>query len=135
MTQESIALGSCRLFSVSGKKMKEKAEKTENPAGLAGTLSLGGELEVRRLGFGAMRITGDGIWGPPKNPDSAVRVLCRVVELGVNFIDTAESYGSHVSGEMIGQALAPYPPDLVIATKRGWDRPGPNQWTHDASPK
>jgi len=91
-------------------------EQTENPAGLAGTLSLGGELEVRRLGFGAMRITGDGIWGPPKNPDSALRVLRRAVELGVNFIDTADSYGPYVSEELIAKALAPYPPDLVIAT-------------------
>ena len=115
--------------------MKEQAEKTENPAGLAGTLSLGGELEVRRLGFGAMRITGDGIWGPPKNPDSALRVLRRAVELGVNFIDTADSYGPYVSEELIAKALAPYPPDLVIATKGGWNRPGPNQWTHDAGPK
>ena len=103
-------------------------EQTENPAGLAGTLSLGGELEVRRLGFGAMRITGDGIWGPPKNPDSALRVLRRAVELGVNFIDTADSYGPYVSEELIAKALAPYPPDLVIATKGGWNRPGPNQW-------
>jgi pyridoxine 4-dehydrogenase len=110
-------------------------EQTENPAGLAGTLSLGGELEVRRLGFGAMRITGDGIWGPPKNPDSALRVLRRAVELGVNFIDTADSYGPYVSEELIAKALAPYPPDLVIATKGGWNRPGPDQWTHDASPK
>src|SRR5437016_3711571 len=115
--------------------MKEKAEKTENHAGLAGTLSLGGELEVRRLGFGAMRITGDGIWGPPKNPDSAVRVLRRAAELGVNFIDTADSYGPCVSEELIAKALAPYPPDLVIATKGGWYRPGPDQWAHDASPK
>src|ERR1700752_76402 len=110
-------------------------EQTENPAGLAGTLSLGGELEVRRLGFGAMRITGDGIWGPPKNPDSALRVLRRAVELGVNFIDTADSYGPYVSEELIAKALAPYPPDLVIATKGGWNRPGPNQWTHDATPE
>src|ERR1700751_3408897 len=109
-------------------------EQTENPAGLAGTLSLGGELEVRRLGFGAMRITGDGIWGPPKNPDSALRVLRRAVELGVNFIDTADSYGPYVSEELIAKALAPYPPDVVIATKGGWNRPGPNQWTHDATP-
>src|SRR5260221_11174856 len=117
MTQESIALGSCRLFSVSGKKMKEKAEKTENPAGLAGTLPLGGELEARRLGFGAMRITGDGIWGPPNNPDSAERVLRPVGELGVNFIDTADSSGPYVSEEFIAKQLAPYPPHLLIATK------------------
>jgi len=115
--------------------MNEQAEKIESPAGLAGTVSLGGELAVRRLGFGAMRITGDGIWGPPENPDSAVRVLRRAVELGVNFIDTADSYGPYVSEELIAKALAPYPPELVIATKGGWNRPGPNQWTHDASPK
>jgi aryl-alcohol dehydrogenase-like predicted oxidoreductase len=116
--------------------MNEKAEKIESlPAGLSGTVSLGGELVVRRLGFGAMRLTGDGIWGPPKNPDSALRVLRRAVELGVNFIDTADSYGPYVSEELIAKALAPYPADLVIATKGGWNRPGPNQWTHDASPK
>ena len=101
--------------------MKEKAKKTETPAGLAGTLSLGGELEVHRLGFGAMRITGDGIWGPPKNPDSAIRVLRRAVELGVNFIDTADSYGPYVSEELIAKAAkalaAPYPPDLVSGTR------------------
>jgi pyridoxine 4-dehydrogenase len=115
--------------------MNEQAEKIETPAGLAGTVSLGGELAVRRLGFGAMRITGDGIWGPPQNPDSALGVLRRAVELGVNFIDTADSYGPYVSEELIAKALAPYPQDLVIATKGGWNRPGPNQWTHDASPK
>jgi pyridoxine 4-dehydrogenase len=115
--------------------MNEQAEKIESLAGLAGTLSLGSELTVRRLGFGAMRITGDGIWGPPKDPDTALRVLRRAVELGVNFIDTADSYGPYVSEELIAKALAPYPRDLVIATKGGWNRPGPNQWTHDASPK
>src|SRR5271166_2920408 len=115
--------------------MNEQAEKIESPADLAGTVSLNGELAVRRLGFGAMRITGEGIWGPPKNPDLALRVLRRAVELGVNFIDTADSYGPYVSEELIAKALAPYPPDLVIATKGGWNRPGPNQWTHDASPK
>ena len=115
--------------------MNGQAEKIGSPAGLAGTVSLGGELAVRRLGFGAMRITGDGIWGPPKNPDSALRVLRHAVELGVNFIDTADSYGPYISEELIAKALAPYPRDLVIATKGGWNRPGPNQWTHDASPK
>src|ERR1700739_83070 len=115
--------------------MNEQAAKIESPAGLAGTLSLGGELTVRRLGFGAMRITGDGIWGPPKDSEWALRVLRRAVELGVNFIDTADSYGPSVSEELIAKALAPYPRDLVIATKGGWNRPGPNQWTHDASPK
>jgi pyridoxine 4-dehydrogenase len=115
--------------------MNEQAEKLETPAALAGTVSLGGELAVCRLGFGAMRITGDGIWGPPKNPDLVLRVLRRAVDLGVNFIDTADSYGPYVSEELIAKALGPYPRDLVIATKGGWNRPGPNQWTHDASPK
>ena len=117
------------------KKMNEQKEKKENRAALAGTIAIGGGLTVRRLGFGAMRITGDGIWGPPRDPDLAVRVLRRAVELGVNFIDTADSYGPHVSEELIAKALAPYPQDLVIATKGGWNRPGPGQWTHDASPK
>jgi len=101
----------------------------------SGTVSLGGELTVRRIGFGAMRITGDGIWGPPKDPAAAAAVLRRAVELGVNFIDTADSYGPYVSEELIAKALAPYPKDLVIATKGGWNRPGPDQWTHDASPE
>src|SRR5215471_5638095 len=103
-------------------------------AGLSGAVTLGGEITVRRLGFGAMRLTGDGIWGPPKDPTAAVAVLRRAVELGVNFIDTADSYGPHVSEELIAKALAPYPEGLVIATKGGWNRPGPDQWTHDASP-
>jgi len=111
-------------------------KKTENPlAGSSETVSLGGELTVNRLGFGAMRITGDGIWGPPKDPASALAVLRRATELGVNFIDTADSYGPYVSEELIAKALAPYPKDLVIATKGGWNRPGPGQWTHDASPE
>ena len=111
-------------------------EKIESPlADLSGTVSLGGELTVRRLGFGAMRITGDGIWGPPKDPALALAVLRRAVELGVNFIDTADSYGPYVSEELIAKALAPYPEGLVIATKGGWNRPGPGQWTHDASPE
>jgi pyridoxine 4-dehydrogenase len=114
---------------------KQREETDRSPAGLSGTFSLGGELAVRRLGFGAMRLTGERIWGPPKDPDSALRVLRRSVELGVNFIDTADSYGPYVNEELIAKALAPYPADLVIATKGGWNRPGPNQWTHDASPK
>ena len=104
-------------------------------ASLAGTLSLGGELQVNRLGFGAMRITGPGIWGPPKNHAAALAVLRRAVELHVNFIDTADSYGPNVSEELIAEALYPYPKGLVIATKGGWLRPGPNQWSHDASPE
>jgi aryl-alcohol dehydrogenase-like predicted oxidoreductase len=107
---------------------------TSASAASSGTVSLGGQLDVHRLGFGAMRITGDGIWGPPKDPKGAIAVLRRAVELGVNFIDTADSYGPNVSEELIAEALFPYPKDLVIATKGGWNRPGPNQWTHDASP-
>src|SRR6201998_4577243 len=99
-----------------------------------GTITLGGELTVNRLGFGAMRLTGEGIWGPPRDRKKALAVLRRAVELNVNFIDTADSYGPGISEELIAEALFPYPKGLVIATKGGWDRPGPNQWTHDASP-
>src|SRR5579864_3380610 len=112
----------------------KNGNKTNLSAAASGTISLGGELTVNRLGFGAMRITGEGIWGPPKDPDTALRVLRRAVELGVNFIDTADSYGPNVSEELVAEALTPYPKDLVVATKGGWNRPGPNQWTHDASP-
>ncbi len=115
--------------------MKESTKKaTSLSAASAGTITLGSELTVNRLGFGAMRLTGDGIWGPPKDPATAIAVLRRAIELGVNFIDTADSYGPNVSEELIAEALAPYLKDLVIATKGGWNRPGPNQWTHDASP-
>jgi aryl-alcohol dehydrogenase-like predicted oxidoreductase len=108
--------------------------KKEVSASLAGTVSLGGEVSVNRLGFGAMRLTGEGIWGPPRDRKKALAVLRRAVELDVNFIDTADSYGPNVSEELIAEALFPYPQGLVIATKGGWDRPGPDQWTHDASP-
>src|SRR3979411_2480394 len=104
------------------------------PAASAGTVSLGGELTVHRLGFGAMRLTGEGIWGPPKDRKAALAVLRRAVELGVNFIDTADSYGPYVNEELIAEALSPYPAGLVVATKGGWNRPGRNQWTHDATP-
>lgn len=103
-------------------------------AKLAGEVSLGKELSVHRMGFGAMRLTGEGIWGPPQDRKAALAVLRRAVELNVNFIDTADSYGPYVSEELIAEALFPYPKGLVIATKGGWNRPGPNQWTHDATP-
>jgi pyridoxine 4-dehydrogenase len=106
----------------------------ELTAAAAGTVTLGGDLTVNRLGFGAMRITGKGIWGPPENKDEAIRTLRRAVELDVNFIDTADSYGPYVSEELIGEALAPYKPGVVVATKAGWERPGPFQWTHNSSP-
>src|ERR1700758_387714 len=108
--------------------------KKEVTATQAGTVTLGNELSVHRLGYGAMRLTGPGIWGPPRDLKAALAVLRRTVELGVNFIDTADSYGPHVSEELIAEALHPYPSDLVIATKGGWERPGPNQWTHNATP-
>src|ERR1700739_3036716 len=95
---------------------------------------LGGDLVVNRLAYGAMRITGKGVWGPPADRDAALATLRRAVELGVNLIDTADSYGPGVSEELIAEALFPYPPGLVIATKGGWRRPGPDQWTHDATP-
>jgi len=108
--------------------------RKEPSASLAGDVSLGGEISVHRLGFGAMRLTGEGIWGPPKDRQAALAVLRRAVELDVDFIDTADSYGPNVSEELIAEALFPYPDGLVIATKGGWNRPGPNQWTHDATP-
>jgi len=98
------------------------------------TFTIGGALTVNRLGYGAMRITGKGVWGPPENKNEALKVLKRAVELGVNFIDTADSYGPHVSEELIAEALHPYPKGLVIATKGGFLRTGPNQWNIDASP-
>jgi aryl-alcohol dehydrogenase-like predicted oxidoreductase len=104
-------------------------------AAAAGTIALGADgPTVNRLGFGAMRITGDGIWGPPADHDGAVAVLRRVVELGVDFIDTADSYGPEVSEELIAEALSPYPEGLVIATKGGYTRSGPNQWDPDGRP-
>jgi pyridoxine 4-dehydrogenase len=96
---------------------------------------IGGDLEVGRLGFGAMRITGDGIWGPPEDPEEAKAVLRRVLELGVNLIDTADSYGPDVSEELIAEALHPYPEELVIATKGGLRRTGPGEWPRDARPE
>jgi aryl-alcohol dehydrogenase-like predicted oxidoreductase len=101
----------------------------------AGTVTLGGELTVHRLGYGAMRLTGPGIWGPPNDRARALAVLRRAVELGVNFIDTADSYGPNVSEELIAEALSPYPRDLVIATKGGWVRTGPGFWSHNATPE
>jgi pyridoxine 4-dehydrogenase len=99
------------------------------------TLTLGGDLTVRRLGFGAMRITGEGIWGPPEDPDGARQVLKRTLELGINLIDTADSYGPEVSEQLIAEALYPYPDELVIATKGGLRRTGPGEWPRDARPE
>src|ERR1700744_5841310 len=110
------------------------AEMTPSAAA-AGTFTIGGDLKVNRLGYGAMRITGDGVWGPPKDKPGALATLRRAVELNVNLIDTADSYGPNVSEELIAEALFPSPAGLVIATKGGWERVGPGQWIHNASPK
>ena len=104
-------------------------------AAAAGTIDVGGDLTVNRLGFGAMRITGPGVWGEPSSREQAIATLRRVVELGVNFIDTADSYGPEVSEELIAEALYPYPDDLVIATKAGLVRPGPGRWEPDGRPE
>jgi aryl-alcohol dehydrogenase-like predicted oxidoreductase len=114
--------------------MKEQSAN-KAPAASAGTLMIGGDLTVNRLGYGAMRITGKGIFGPPADHAGALATLRRAIELGVNLIDTADSYGPGVSESLIAEALYPYPAGLVIATKGGWERPGPGQWTHNASPK
>jgi len=110
-------------------------EKTTSLAERAGEFSIGNDLLVTRLGFGAMRITGKGIWGEPADRAEAVRVLRRAVELGINFIDTADSYGPGVSEEIIAEALYPYPAGLVIATKGGFDRPGPDKWVENGKPE
>ncbi len=104
-------------------------------AAASGTFRIGGELEVNRLGFGAMRITGKGVWGPPADHDEAIRVLRRTVELGINLIDTADSYGPHVSEELIAEALHPYPEGLIIATKGGFERSGPDAWEENGRPE
>ncbi|MFC0081905.1 aldo/keto reductase [Aciditerrimonas ferrireducens] len=101
---------------------------TDRPVHAAGTFALGGTRTVHRLGFGAMQLTGPGVWGPPADPDACIAVLRRAVELGVDLIDTADSYGPTVSEELIRQALHPYPPELLIATKAGLVRTGPGQW-------
>ena len=108
---------------------------SSGPAASAGEFRIGGDLPIHRLGFGAMRITGKGVWGEPADPAEAIRVLRRVVELGINFIDTADSYGPEVSERLIAEALHPYPAGLVIATKAGFDRPGPNQWRENGRPE
>ena len=99
------------------------------------TFSIGGDMTINRMGFGAMRITGKGVWGPPENKSEALKVLKRAVELGVNFIDTADVYGPYVSEELIAEALHPYTPGLVIATKAGLTRGGPSQWAPDGRPE
>jgi pyridoxine 4-dehydrogenase len=105
------------------------------PAAKSGQFRIGGGLTINRLGYGSMRLTGKGIWGPPKDRNEAIRVLRRAVELGINFIDTADSYGPAVAEEIIAEALYPYPAGLVIATKAGFDRPGPDKWVENGQPE
>jgi aryl-alcohol dehydrogenase-like predicted oxidoreductase len=133
-----------------GKKrfLEERMEAKEKPASFAyapgagegqaaksGDFPIGGELRIFRLGFGAMRITGKGVWGEPQNHDEAIRVVRRAVELGINFIDTADSYGPEVSERLIAEALHPYPAGLMIATKAGFERPGPDRWVENGKPE
>ena len=112
-----------------------KTALTNQPAARSGTFAIGGDLPVHRLGFGAMRLTGEGIWGEPPDPQECVAVLRRAVELGITLIDTADSYGPKVSERFIAEALHPYPNDLVIATKAGFQRPGPSKWVGDGRPE
>lgn len=111
-----------------------RLEKTE-PAAAAGTVTLGGDLTVRRLGFGSMQLTGKGVWGEPADRGEAIAVLRRAVELGVDFIDTADAYGPEVAERLIAEALHPYPAGLVIATKAGFERPGPGRWVENGRPE
>src|ERR1700719_3063699 len=129
MTRRQVLVGGVvGMASLMAPREPARAGSQPPPAAAAGTLKLGGDLLVNRMGFGAMRITGAGIWGEPKDPAEARRVLRRAVELGVNFIDTADSYGPEVSEHLIAEALHPYPKGLVIATKAGLTRQGPNRW-------
>ena len=136
LTRSAAALaGTAVSRSVLAKVLHERIVDRKSVAAAAGTLWLGGEVEVSRMGFGAMRITGDGIWGEPRDQKEARAVLRRAVELGVNFIDTADAYGPAVSERLIAEALHPYPRGLIIATKGGQVRPGPNQWVPDGRPE
>jgi pyridoxine 4-dehydrogenase len=118
-------------------RQNEHPETRRQPelARQAGEFMIGNDLAVTRLGFGAMRITGKGIWGEPADRTAAIRVVQRAVELGINFIDTADSYGPNVSETIIAEALYPYPAGLVIATKGGFERPGPNRWVENGRPE
>jgi len=112
-----------------------KPTQTNQPVAKSGTFHIGGDTLVHRLGFGSMRLTGRGIWGEPENPEECIAVLRRALELGITLIDTADSYGPFVAERLIAQALHPYPENLVIATKAGLVRPGPDQWEPDCRPK
>jgi pyridoxine 4-dehydrogenase len=113
----------------------DKTSSTSKPAHAAGEFRIGGDLPIHRLGFGSMRLTGKGIWGEPQDRDETIRVLRKAVELGIDFIDTADSYGPEVSERIIAEALHPYPAGLVIATKAGFERPGPDKWVENGKPE
>lgn len=115
--------------------MSNPPQDGTRPAHASGTFTIGGDLSVYRMGFGAMQITGRGVWGPPTDPAECIRVLKRAVELGITLIDTADSYGPLVSEELIARALRPYPNELVIATKAGFERPGPGKWVTNGRPE
>ena len=136
LTRRQLLAGAAAtsLVSLVAQHQEVHAGERRAPAAAAGTLKIGGDLLVNRMGFGAMRLTGPGIWGEPKDAAEARRVLRRAVELGVNFFDTADAYGPEVSERLIKEALRPYPAGLVIATKGGSLRPGPDQWTQDGRP-
>src|SRR5579863_7129214 len=119
---------------IKGENVMQHININQQPATASGTFTIGGDLTVYRLGFGAMRLTGPGIWGLPANKQEAIAVLRRALDLGVNLIDTADSYGPEVAESLIAEALYPYPKDLVIATKGGLLRTGPNQWPQDGRP-
>jgi aryl-alcohol dehydrogenase-like predicted oxidoreductase len=134
-TRRQVLVGGVSgVASIAARRGARAAERS-SPAGAAGTLTLGGDLTVNRMGFGAMRLTGSGIWGEPQDAAEARRVLRRAVELGVDFIDTADAYGPEVSERLIAEALHPYPKGLVIATKGGLVRPGPSAWVPDGRPE
>src|SRR5437667_4796155 len=116
-------------------RVRSSRQSTARPAEASGTFFIGKDISVRRLGFGTMRLTGAGIWGEPANHSEAIAVLQRAVELGINLIDTADSYGPEVAERLIAEALHPYPADLLIATKAGFQRPGPNRWIEDGRPE
>jgi pyridoxine 4-dehydrogenase len=129
----AAALGAAALDAVTGRT--RAADGAAPPAAAAGTFTIGGDLTVRRMGFGAMRVTGPGIWGEPKDPAEAKKLLRRVVDLGVNLLDTADAYGPEVSERLLREALHPYPKDLVIATKGGLTRPSAERWDPDGRPR
>src|SRR5260370_23669382 len=136
LTRRQVLVGGgVGMASLMAPREQARARLQPAPAAAAGTLKIGGDLLVNRMGFGAMRITGAGIWGEPKDPAEARRVLRRAVELGVDFIDTADAYGPEVSERLITEALHPYPAGLIIATKGGLVRPGPSAWVPDGRPE